>query len=253
MYKLIDRPKPPGSLEPYGLLREDESRRPGYDAYRVVTTHFAGFKGAILQQQGPGRGRYASTAATRRPPWCGRTARTRRTFDLPAIAAQALLVDKAGKTQTIAAEGGRYALKLEGATCTHPGCIIGGSPWVLVEDGRGRGRGHSDAAANGAADRNVHCNPAADSDRHSQPDRHRHARSEPQRRTATPTPTARRLRPHTATPTPTPTPVKLFRADSDGCLRVYMVWVVGLALIYFGAVCLVVFWRWRKKIREQTS
>ena len=260
VYKLIDRPKPPGALEPYGLLREDESRRPGYEAYRVVTRYFAGFKGAVLQQKGPvqvvtiDRGDKTSTVVWTNSP-------EPQAFDLPAIAAGALLVDKAGKTQTIASEGGRYSLKLEGATCTHPGCIMGGSPWVVVEDGRAPRReisGVTPAASPRSAPPATALptptdtpSPTATDTPTSTPTS---TATDTPTSTPTPTDTATATATATATPTvtPTPTPVKLFRPNSEGCLRVYMVWVAGLAAIYFGAVYLVVTWyRWRRRNRRR--
>jgi hypothetical protein len=248
VYKLIDRPKPPGALEPYGLIREDESRRPGYDAYKVVTTYFAGFKGAVLQQKGPiqvvtiDRGDKTSTVV-----WTN--SQDPQTFALPAIAPQALLVDKAGKTQAIAPVGGHYELKLDGATCTHPGCIVGGNPWVVVEDGHAPRRDISGVTPRAPATRPV---PPTATDTPIPTATETSTATATPTDTATPTPTdtATSTPTATATVTPTPTPVKLFRPNSEGCLRVYLVWVGGLALIYFGAVYLAVSWyRWRRRRR----
>lgn len=140
VYKLIDRPKAPGSLEPYGLYREDESARPALHAYKVVTSYLSGFQDAKLEETGPvqvvtiDRGDETTTVVWTNSP-------EQQTYSVPAIADRALLVDKLGNTRTIQPEGGRYHLILEGAVCTHPGCIIGGSPWIIVEEGHPQDRG----------------------------------------------------------------------------------------------------------------
>jgi hypothetical protein len=247
VYKLIDRPKAPGSLEPYGLYRDDESARPGLHAFKVVTTYFAGFQGAKLEQRGPvqvvtiDRGDETTTAIWTNSP-------EQQTYALPAIADQALLIDKIGNTQTISPQGGRYHLILEGAVCTHPGCIIGGSPWVLVEEGRTRDRGRflptptllpptiTPTATESPTTTATPLPPTATPT----PTRTPTVTPSPSA-TWTPTPTVT----PTATPTPTPTPVLPVRSESGACLRMYLLLLFAGALVYFGGTY--IWWWWRQR------
>jgi hypothetical protein len=180
VYKMMDYLRSTESGEPYGLLRADRSRRPAFYSFQVVTRYFAGAKSAVRKTIGDvetvtlDRGDKVTTVI-----WT--TARSgKRKFSLPAIASQALLVHSTGQTETIAAEGGRYHLTLEPATCTNSAdCLVGGLPLLLVEEGEASARpslqapAPSPTASRGAAC----CAPTAP--------------------------------PPTATPTPIPTPVPL--------------------------------------------
>ncbi|MFB0535820.1 MAG: glycosyl hydrolase [Anaerolineae bacterium] len=140
VYKMIDWPKPPDAVEPYGLLRQDESPRPAFAAYQVVTTYFAGTQEAFLErstnldQVTLVQGERTTTVIWNRSP-------TPKKGIIPAITPQALLVDQEGHTETVTAVGGRYTLELAGAACSDPGCIIPGSPLLLVEEGPVAARG----------------------------------------------------------------------------------------------------------------
>jgi len=120
---------------PYGLLRQDNSRRPAFVAYQMVTTHFAGGQQATMQQIGQvrvvtiNRGEQTTTVV-----W--NMAQEPTTFYLNAIAPQALLIDDQGVTQQVNATAGEYALPLPGAICRNGDyCFIGGMPRLLVESG----------------------------------------------------------------------------------------------------------------------
>jgi hypothetical protein len=134
-YKLRNSADHPESIEPYGLLRADDSRRPAFAAYQVVTTYLRDFRAVQWQHMGDV---YAVTfdreGTTTTVLWTmGRTA-TRLTVN--AIAPQATLVDEQGNTSTLAATNGRYTLELPGAICTQAtDCFIGGAPRLLVEAG----------------------------------------------------------------------------------------------------------------------
>jgi hypothetical protein len=125
----------PESIEPYGLLRGDNSRRPAFDAFRVVTKNFAGTTGATWQQLG---NTYVVTLDR-----SGQTTTVLWSMDLNsivfplnAIAPQALLVDESGNEQTIAANNGVYSVELPGAICSNgANCFIGGAPRLIVESG----------------------------------------------------------------------------------------------------------------------
>lgn len=140
VYKMVDWPRPADAVEPYGLLRSDGSRRPAFAAYQVVTTYFAGTQRAFLErstnldQVTLVQGERTTTVIWNRSP-------TPKKGIIPAIAPQALLVDKEGHTETVTAVEGRYVLELPGAVCSDPGCIIAGSPFLLVEEGPVTARG----------------------------------------------------------------------------------------------------------------
>ncbi len=134
VYKLKDVGLPPGG-EPFGLIRPDGSRRPAFDAYKLITTHYAGTSRAREERYG----RYQVVTleqggATTRVLW----ARTGSdvSISLPALAPQARLIDQTGAERVIEAQTGQYGLTLPGARCAdeHLGCIIGGPTYLLVEE-----------------------------------------------------------------------------------------------------------------------
>jgi hypothetical protein len=133
VYKLQNTAEHPESIEPYGLLRADDSPRPAYTAYQVATTYLSGFQEAYRQQEG------AVEAVTFQRPnqtttvlWTWSRQPTR--VNVRAITSQALLVDEKGNTQAVPAVDGRYTITLPGAICSDPtGCFIGGTPRMLVE------------------------------------------------------------------------------------------------------------------------
>jgi hypothetical protein len=134
-YKMRNERADSGSVEPYGLLRSDNSRRPAFNAFQVVTTHFAGVQNTTWLQLGNvyvvtlDRGGQTTTAL-----WNTATAPT--IFTLNAVAPQALLVDERGNEQLITASNGTYGVRLPGALCSNkPNCFIGGAPRLIVESG----------------------------------------------------------------------------------------------------------------------
>ena len=133
--KLRDDLEQAGPFEPYGLLRGDNSRRPAFDAYRVVTRHLAGTTAVAWQQLGNiyivtlARGSQTTTVL-----W--NMDRNPATFLLGAIASQAQLVDERGNEQTILANNGGYTIELPGAICSNgDNCFIGGAPRLVIETG----------------------------------------------------------------------------------------------------------------------
>lgn len=141
VYRWVDNELREGE-EPFGIIRRDHSRRPAFDAYRLITTHYAGTVSAREERQPL----YTVVTLERgerttRVLW----ARTQRgaTVSLPAIAAQARLIEQSGAEQIITPVGGQYTLALPGARCppvspnadiSHPPCIIGGKTYLLVEE-----------------------------------------------------------------------------------------------------------------------
>ena len=132
IYKMADVPGDhAANPEPFGLVREDGSRRPAFAAFQVAANYLAGFTGATLDQ----RGDYAQVTVQRGEAWTT-VAWTRQpspvNIEVTAHAAQATLVDATGRTQRITARNGKYIIELAGATCTG-GCLIGGAPRLIVE------------------------------------------------------------------------------------------------------------------------
>ncbi len=139
-YKLRNTADHPESIEPYGLLRADDSPRPAFFAYRVLTAHLAGFRAARRERQGDveavtfDRGDSTVTVLWT---WGTRPARV----SVRAIAAGGQLADERGGVRPIAAAGGVYTVDLPAAMCSNRSpCIIGGAPRLLVEQGAPGGR-----------------------------------------------------------------------------------------------------------------
>jgi len=125
----------PEAIEPFGLLRGDNSRRPAFNAFRTVTAHFTGVQNTAWVQMGHN---YIVTldraGQTTTVLW--NVERTPTTFPLNAIAPQALLVDDQGNEQLISAANSVYTIELPGAVCSNGDvCFIGGAPRLIIEAG----------------------------------------------------------------------------------------------------------------------
>ena len=125
-------------MEPYGLLRADDSRRPAFSAYQVATRYLAGFRSARLERKGDV---YAVTfdrgAQTTTVLWT--TAAAHR-VTVRAVAGSGSIVDELGQAQPATAMKGYYLVDLPGAPCSAGNCFIGGPPRLLVEAGAPGGR-----------------------------------------------------------------------------------------------------------------
>jgi hypothetical protein len=214
VYKLADIPAYPAGFPAFGLVRADGTRRPAYDALKVVTTYFRDTRAARLTRTGS-----TDLVTLDRGPQTTRIAWARShvttTITLPAFAPQATVVALDGITTTIDAVGGQYKIALPAALCNDPnyGCTIGGAPLILIED----------APANFAAGPSIQAGtvtptfaPCTDCTATPKP-------SSQLTRTPTPSPTATttptNAASHTPTdtpaptetfsPTPTPTPIRL--------------------------------------------
>jgi hypothetical protein len=139
VYKLRNTADHPESIEPFGLLRADDSPRPAFAAYRVAATTLRDFRSAARQRSGDvtavtfDRGDLTTTVL-----WTAARKATR--VWVRAIAPQATLVDEQGRTSIVKATGGAYTIDLPGAVCSGSPCSIGGAPRMLVEAGRANGR-----------------------------------------------------------------------------------------------------------------
>jgi hypothetical protein len=133
VYKWLDNDLPP-HFEPFGIIRPDFSRRPAFDAYRLITTHYVGTRSAREDRHSP----YTVVTLERgdlttRVLWARTEADA--TVSVPALAVQARLIDQTGAEQLIEPVDGQYTLALPRARCADKrGCIIGGTTYLLVED-----------------------------------------------------------------------------------------------------------------------
>ncbi len=137
VYKMADVPADhAANPEPFGLVREDGSRRPAFAAFQVAANYLSGFTQASLDHRD---GNYALVTVKRGEAWTS-IAWTRQpspiTIAVPAHAARAIVVDALGRQQGISARDGQYTIELAGATCTG-GCLIGGAPKLIVEGSPG--------------------------------------------------------------------------------------------------------------------
>lgn len=133
VYKLIDVQLPPGG-ESFGILRPNRTRRPAFEAYKATVRYLHDFTYPVGRQVTPD----FYVFSFRRPEEVTRILWSRTaaplTVQVPALAADGLLVSALGETQPLAAIDGVYTIELGGARCT-PACDIGGPPVFLVEKG----------------------------------------------------------------------------------------------------------------------
>ncbi len=132
VYKLIDTPGDrAANPEPFGLARDDGSRRPAFTAFQVASNYLSGFTGAALDHRDD---RYAQVTvqrgeATTTVLWARSPSPTQA--QVAARSTQAILADALGGARTITPRDGVYIIDLPG--CTQPTCAIGGTPRLLVE------------------------------------------------------------------------------------------------------------------------
>ena len=178
--------------EPFGLVQADGARRPAFTAYQVATIYLAGFQGGRWERRDDisvvtiDRGQRTTTVVWARTP-------EPQAAMIAARTTRALLVNVWGSAHYVYPERGYYFLDLPGANCAQ-GCILGGAPFMLVEE--------APASANTAP---PPASPTPSPVETVEPD----AVPEPEiapTATPTPTPTPTPTRTPTATPTRTPTP-----------------------------------------------
>ncbi|CAG0934817.1 hypothetical protein TFLX_03683 [Thermoflexales bacterium] len=135
VYKLIDIPAYPEGHPAFGLVRADSTRRPAYEAMKVITTYFRNTRSAKLVRTGSTEVvTLDRNGATTRVAWA--RGNTSANITLPAFADEGLIVALDGSTHSIKAVNGQYKLTLPGAKCDDPNysCRVGGHPIVLVEN-----------------------------------------------------------------------------------------------------------------------
>jgi hypothetical protein len=163
IYKAIDE-KPENGSDLYGLVRNDNSLKPGYLAYQVGATYFANATSAVYSWPGTSEVPNAQeirsilASADNRPQfiWPAQVSQVAMergpnrttvvwnnspvdiTYQVPATANRATLVTKFGKTSTIEAKNGSYSIDLPGSQ-NNPDrrdysiYLIGGDPFIIDE------------------------------------------------------------------------------------------------------------------------
>jgi hypothetical protein len=133
IYKMADTESDRGANpEPFGLVRADGTRRPAFTAYRTATTYLAGFRGGSWDRRDDislvtvDRGDRTTTVVWAR-------GAEPQTAMIPARTTRGLLIDVRGGARYVYPERGYYYVVLPPANCTQ-GCLIGGSPYMLVEE-----------------------------------------------------------------------------------------------------------------------
>jgi hypothetical protein len=138
VYRLVDN-FDEDQGQAFGLLRADGSPRPAYTAYQIAVREFSGFVYARRVVDGTqpliDYVRLTFPDKVTHVAWArgGATA----TLIVPARSQQARLLDSLGNEWLVSPVNGEYRVVVGGADCNDPaeGCLIGGMPWLLVEEG----------------------------------------------------------------------------------------------------------------------
>lgn len=133
VFKFYDWSLPPGG-EAFGLLRADGSRRPAFDAWKMVIRQFSGVTQARLARTdrldavllNRSDGQQMLVAWARRD----QTVRLR----VAAAEGEALLLDPYGHPESMTPGRDGYTLELPAARCSLvDGCAVGGRPLILLQ------------------------------------------------------------------------------------------------------------------------
>jgi hypothetical protein len=199
VYKMVDKSSDADTdPEPFGLVRQDGSFRPAFYAFQVVTRYFRNVRRAARDVWGE-TAQVTLNEGNRTVTVLWNRVGEPRTVRLPAIVAQATLVEQTGEARTITASNGVYTLRLEPASAWDPhqgGHMIGGPPLVIIEDGPVSARGvwHTPTATPTVTPTDTPTPTPT------------HTPTPSPTPTHTPSPTATSTSTPTATPTVTPTP-----------------------------------------------
>lgn len=121
--------------EPFGLLRQDGTSRPGLTSYQIAIQYLSGMIRAERERWNEvgqirlDQGRYTTTVLFARLP-------AAQQAQVPANGSTALLVDMWGQQQIITAQNGLFVVDLPPAVCSQPigdYCMIGGLTYYLVQ------------------------------------------------------------------------------------------------------------------------
>jgi hypothetical protein len=141
LYKLKDTPDDrAANPEPFGLIRQDGSRRPAYTTYQVAIRYLAGMTGASRERWNEvGQIRLAQGEAQTTTVLFARLPAPQQA-QVTATSETAILVDMWGTRRTLTAQNGLFTVDLPGALCTQPigdYCMIGGTTFYLVQGANG--------------------------------------------------------------------------------------------------------------------
>jgi hypothetical protein len=136
VYPMYDGDAPPGT-ELMGLVRQDGSTRPAYQAFKTVARYFSGVRSGTVEREGDAvkitlqQGSGTVTVAWSQVPRATELA-------IPARKSSARLVDKFGGEAAVTPVDGFYQLHLDPATANtmngDPSTyFIGGNPLLLIE------------------------------------------------------------------------------------------------------------------------
>lgn len=140
IYQLADDLDSDGE-QAFGLVRSDGDPRPALSAYQLAVEHMSGF-GLVRRVDEEAHPlieyvRFTSASKVVHVAWA-HTAQN-ATLIIPTRSKQANLYDMEGNQWLLDPEGGVYRMVVGGADCNDPttvgGCLIGGMPWILVEEG----------------------------------------------------------------------------------------------------------------------
>ncbi len=132
VYKMIDTPGDrAANPEPFGLVRDDGSRRPAFTAYQVAANYLSGFTGAALEHRDDFYAQVTvqRSEATTTVLWARSPSPVQ--VQVAARSTQAILADAFGRARTIVPRDGFYTVDLP--HCTQPLCAVGGPPQLVVE------------------------------------------------------------------------------------------------------------------------
>ncbi len=131
VYKLVDVALPEGA-ESFGLIRQNGSRRPAFDAYASTIDYLTNFSQASLKEHPHYYvATFVSPERVTRILWTRTTQEV--TLQVPALSVKAKVVNHRGDSTIISEEDGNYLIALSPALC-YEECLIGGPPLIVIEE-----------------------------------------------------------------------------------------------------------------------
>lgn len=130
VYKLLDIHLPDGG-ESFGVLRPDQSRRPAYYAYKMVTRCFGAFEAIDMEESALAyRITFSRPGMLTHVAWSRTPSAT--TVSIPAKTGSASLLRLLSPSDDVLPVDGMYQLQLPGQRCDEE-CLVGGEPLLLLE------------------------------------------------------------------------------------------------------------------------
>jgi hypothetical protein len=130
VYKLLDIHLPDGG-ESFGVLRPDQSRRPAYHAYKMVTRCLGAFEDIDMKESALAyRITFSRPGMLTHVAWSRTPSAT--TVSIPAKTGSASLLRLLSSSEEVVPVDGMYQLQLSGQRCDEE-CLVGGEPLLLLE------------------------------------------------------------------------------------------------------------------------